>query len=124
MMVALVGSLYSIALLCIAGAGFAVIGGQAALRDRCLTVAITCIIVAMVLPIVAQLVSSLLAALVTTSAVDGVTTGGVIAFITGHVALGLALLRRRGRGQSGDELEAARTRSRPRLSPENEETGR
>ncbi len=115
------GFLLSLAVVAVAGGGFATIAGLPALRDRCFGAALALVLVALALPIIAAAVRMVFAALSLGPFRDsiGLHAGGLAPFAVGHITLGVTLLRRRLRpsGRADDALELARGRGRERLDP-------
>jgi hypothetical protein len=120
-----VGFLFSLAVVATAGAGFATIVGPPALRERCFGVAIVAVIAALALPLAGQLLRAAFSTLghkPRGTSTTAVPSGGTIAFVLGHLVLGVTLVRLRlGNAdrarRDGAELEQARGRVRPRLLP-------
>ena len=119
-----VALLYSLAVVAVALGGVATIAGLGPLRERCFTAAALLLLAAVMLPLVARALEKMM----TVSSADMVNNGDgqgvavVAAVVVGHGALAAALSRRRRQqaGGAGD-LEQARGRGRPRLSPEGRE---
>lgn len=121
---ALVGLLFSLAVVAVALGGVATIAGHAQLRDRCFSLAIGAALLAVLLPIVVQLLTKSFQESQGGSTVAAASFSPIAlaVFLVGHASLGVALLRQRTSGGSRvNDLEQARGRPRPRLSPEGEE---
>lgn len=126
---ALVGFLLSLAVVAIAGAGFATIAGLPPLRGRCLGVAVVAVLLSLLLPAVGRLVRSAFSIGSPGVPIIGTSmpaaSSVLVPFLVGHVTLAAALLRRRlggverGRREAA-EVERARGRGRRRISPETE----
>ena len=125
-MEALLGLLSSLAVVAVAGAGMAAIGGLPPLRDRLLGAAVTLVVASLAVRLVVGLLCSKLVpggAGETARPSPAASSALVIPFAIGHVALAVALLRRRlGAAERGPderaEIERARGRIRPRISAE------
>jgi hypothetical protein len=122
--------LYSLAVVAIAGAGIATIAGLDSVRARYFTYATILVVISLALPVTARLGQGVLHAIPTTldmcPSSSGLAIGG---FVLGHAALAVVLVARRRRGRENvrreaAELEQARGRGRPRLTPEGTEVER
>ena len=122
-MATVTGLLFTLAVFAIVGAGFATLAGVSGLRERCFAVAIAFVLAGLALRLVAELVGTRgMTSMNFIGRGAGSTTAlSSMAFVAGHLALGIVLLVRQRRGQRPDELEQARGRGRPRLNPDGEE---
>jgi MFS family permease len=122
-----VALLYSLAVVSVALGGFATVAGLAPLRERCFTVALLSLLGAILLPLVVGALTGLIGDRRDAEASRGFNANvGVLgAVVVGHGALATALLHRRLRASRPErqaaDLEHARGRGRPRLSPEGRE---
>jgi hypothetical protein len=131
------GVIMSLAVVAVAGGGIAAVVGLKPVRDRLLGVAVVLVVAALAVPLFRNFLSIVLSGFHgggvkedvhdAAEARRGMSPVLLVAFLLGHGALGLTLLRRRSRGRDAArseerELEEARGRRRPRLPEVPEES--
>jgi hypothetical protein len=123
-----VALLYGLAVVSAALGGFATIAGLGSLRERCFTAALLFVLGALALPLLQTALTQLFTSASSPIGPLGLSLSPVAAasVVAGHGTLAVALGRRYVRRASGAErrgsdLESARGRGRPRLSPDGQE---
>lgn len=111
---------FGLAVVLVGTAGLAAIFGAERVRDMLLRVASGTVVVALGGPMLAGLVVELVRDAHQVGGMSGTSPLVAVAFVVGHVSLGVFLLRRRmGPARAGFfvDVEAARGRERVRLTP-------